>query len=109
MNSIETSSHVGAPYEEESPEKSNQALEDSFVYAICGPSETDQESLDQVAPIDKNDLDGFMTSLKSSSPEDFNRMNEIFDRRQRNAVTPDDAMYVKTAAKGFVEWKENNS
>ena len=108
MESVETGSHIGAPYEEDSPEKSNQALEYSFVYAVCGPSATDRESLDQVARIDRDDMDNFMMSLKSSSPEDYKRMNEIFDRRHSNAVTPDDAMYVKTVAKGFVEWKESN-
>lgn len=108
MNFIETGSHVGAPYEEESSEKSNQTLEDGFVLAICGPSETDQESVGEVAQIDDKDIRAFILSLKSSSVEDYQRMNEIFDRRQKNAVTPDDAMYVKTVAKGFVEWKESN-
>lgn len=104
MNSVETGTNVGGPVEEERPEISNKALEDSFIHAIGG-SLDDRESLDDTVKIDEEEITSFLDSLRLSSPRDFNNIREI----RMRGTADSEKNYIRTVAKGFVEWRENKN
>jgi len=108
MNEVETGSHIGAPYEEEEPQNIDEEVANSFIFTFAGKEALGSDSVDTLKRIPQIEIDQFLNEIKESSPEDFKRFVQFYDKKKRNADTPDDMSYLRTLARGFAEWKNNN-